>query len=329
MNKQDDISFLLRPKFWVNLQRIRKLDVDKFLFSLDSLVNLSLYDTPLDREVLDEDNNIIDVLVASLFDAFEVEITSSVARHKDGLKSKTLPANGHKHSDFGLSKKMLFTDTDEDYQIKLKQIIDNDVEKNVSAITFDDFCERLATKDYKYDNFLLAYKMFCKNEKPTPNTKPPKTTNEALEDAYKLLNKQTLNKVITNKYDEFEKLDEDDKEIMTDLIADCSTKLDVNNIEHLKAGYKTLREYCKKKENIYPSTVGKSKREPDKDTKLMHFLKNFWDDYDKKKFTFNGQECYVNGNSLEIVLNKSRMKKPIEHENDIMTAIFEGGVDFE
>lgn len=185
-------------------------------------------------------------------------------------------------------------------------------------------------------------------KKPKPidepiKQKPPKQDKDALDTAYNLINKRLLDKIVTNAYDEIGKLSEDDQEIMSDLISDCSDKLDVSIREHLEAGYKTFRNHCKKKENIYSTESGKSKREPDALTEAVHGralsrkdLESINDDYmpndesvhNKIKMSVANKALIINGE--EVVYKKlddtfyiyGGTKSPSLNDFDIMNEIY-------
>ena len=262
-----------------NLLRIKKLDKDKYMFAFESIIELAMYDTPLNREALDEEEHFSDMLVASLFDAFENEIIAGITNYKNKGKTVSLPANGHKHSEFELPKRIQFELTDEDYKIRLKKIIDNDIEKEVSTITYDDFYERLESGNYKYDNFLIAYKNFCKNETNSKKDKKKKVkkvvktiTNEILSDVYNDFKKSRglLDKILTRKYEDIMDFESHNIKIICDKLLGLNSDLDTDNADDIQKAYSFIRKHMMKEENIYSLGGGASKREPDKETKEIH-----------------------------------------------------------
>lgn len=292
-----EIGFLLHKKMYKVLKRIKKHSNEKYIFALESLIELSMNETPLNRDVLDE-NDLIDDHVASCFDSFEAEIIRSSAKARAGAKSSQYPANGIQNNIFELPKKILFEQTKQEYKEKLKAIIDKDVEKGISTITFSDFVTRLEDGNYKYDNFLVAYKKFCKNEKPkkpTPEVieKIKNTSKENIQKAIGMMSVELIKKVTTSEHKEIGTLESNYCEEIETIIKKTSTQLDLNNYDHVQSAYKTLRDTLIEENHIYSMTYKNTgKRETDEETREIHFYSTFWDEFGGKTVTVDGVNLY-------------------------------------
>ena len=75
-------------------------------------------------------------------------------------------SNEKKEFSFSLSKETQYENVSREYKEKLKE----EIEKLNLSLSYEDFTDSLIAKGYKYKNFLLAYKNWCKKDfnKPKP-----------------------------------------------------------------------------------------------------------------------------------------------------------------
>lgn len=75
-------------------------------------------------------------------------------------------SNEKKEFSFSLSKETQYENVSREYKEKLKE----EIEKLNLSLSYEDFTDSLIAKGYKYKNFLLAYKTWCKKDfnKPKP-----------------------------------------------------------------------------------------------------------------------------------------------------------------
>ena len=112
-------------------------------------------------------------------------------KEKDNVKEKEKDKVEEKEFSFSLSRETSFDNLSLTYKERLKQEVDN---LNL-GMTFEDFVDALQLKNYKYKNFVLAYKNWCKKIPSQTNINGSKTSKVFVPNSL-------LGKVFYNRYNQ-------------------------------------------------------------------------------------------------------------------------------
>ena len=83
-------------------------------------------------------------------------------------------SNEKKEFSFSLSKETQYENVSSEYKDKLKE----EIEKLNLSLSYEDFTDSLIAKGYKYKNFLLAYKTWCKKDFNKSKSSTTNSTDE-------------------------------------------------------------------------------------------------------------------------------------------------------
>ena len=88
------------------------------------------------------------------------DITKDVSNVNDNVNANEKEKGNIKEFSFTLSKLIQYDNLSQEYKDKLKE----EINKLNLSIAYDDFVDSLIAKGYKYKNFLIAYKNWCKKD---------------------------------------------------------------------------------------------------------------------------------------------------------------------
>lgn len=83
-------------------------------------------------------------------------------------------SNEKKEFSFSLSRETQYENVSSEYKEKLKE----EIEKLNLSLSYEDFTDSLIAKGYKYKNFLLAYKTWCKKDFNKNKSSTTKSIND-------------------------------------------------------------------------------------------------------------------------------------------------------
>ena len=96
-----------------------------------------------------------------LFAPLSNPLDNPLSNNANEKGNKKLEMNNEKKEfSFTLSKLTQYDNLSQEYKDKLKE----EIEKLNLSISYDDFVDSLIAKGYKYKNFLIAYKTWCKKD---------------------------------------------------------------------------------------------------------------------------------------------------------------------